>query len=229
MKKILLCVMYFMIIFLSLFLIFCIFVLPRHRMGRYPDNNAKPDDVVSCAIDEVINSEDTHYQGKETTSDGVTYYQYLIIHQKSRQLKPLVSAVNSLLQDGEIDGKINLDIWISLPGAIERTAQLTNYSDSSLEAPDYNALQGLMISGGPGATVYADPSAFISLQDIRSLQIHRDMQMRAENQSIDWYEIWPELENVEVFYVEDGIEMRYNIEKDDNHEPDEEDELNDAL
>ena len=192
-------------------------------VGRYPDNNAKPDDVVSYAIEEVINSEDIHYQGKETTSDGVTYYKYLIIHQKYEQLDPLVSVINSLLQEGKIEGKINLDIWINHSGGNGRTAQLANYSDSSLKAPDYDGLQGLICSGWPGAIVYADPSVYISLQDIRSLLIDKDMQTRAENRNIDWYEIWPELENVEVYYVEDGKEIRYNIEKDEKAELDEAD------
>lgn len=208
----------------ALCILLAIFLLSGCANGRYPDNNAKPDDVVSRAISEVIHSEEIHYQGKETTSNGITYYQYLIIDQKYEQLEPMVSVINSLLHDGEIDGKINLDIWVSLPGAIGRTAQLTNYSDSSLEKPDFDSLQGLIISGSPGATVYADPSAYFNLQDIRQLLIHKDIQMRAEALNIDWYEIWPNLENVEVFYSEDGKIVYYNIEKNQNNESDENDD-----
>ena len=156
------------------------------------------DDIISQAVNEAINKEDIYYQGKHTSVENVIYYEYLIIREENGQLEQIVDAVNEVLQSENIDEKVNIDCRITLPGGDSGAANLANYSDETNEKPDYDTLQRLCI-GGADYGIYAEPSTFKNLPNIKKLEVYGDIQWRAEKQGIDWYEYWPELESVEVF------------------------------
>lgn len=158
----------------------------------------EPDDTISEAICAVVDSEDIYYQGQHTTEDDVIYYEYLIIHEEYGQIEQIVESVNKVLEEELISNKINIDCWIALPGGEGRVVNLMNYSDKTLEKPDYNMLQGLCI-GGRQNSIYTEPSTYVNIKDIRQLEISSDIQRKAESEGIDWYEYWPDLESVETF------------------------------
>ena len=106
-------------------------------------------------------------------------------------------AVNEVLKAGTLSEKINIDCWITMPGGASRVVNIMNYSDRSLEEPDYVALQRLCISGRE-ESIYTEPLTYIGLVDIRKLEISSRIQKKAETNKIDWYAYWPDLESVEV-------------------------------
>ena len=83
---------------------------------------------------------------------------------------------------------------------IEYPITLTNYSEDDIQVADYKGLKVLELSY-PKATplsFYTDPNTFLCLEDIRILRIDGEMQKKAEDEEIDWYEEWPELEAIEL-------------------------------
>ena len=200
----------------AFYLLLIILLLSGCRPVDYSYNH-DADDMISTAIYNEIGGEDIYYQGKEVTSENVTTYEYLIVHQERGQLEQLISAVNAVLVAEDINNKISIECWVRISGAIVLDARLTNYSDDTLREPDYDMLQRLHIGFDimTHSNLYDQPSCYLSLSKIKCLEIPEKMQQKAAAENIDWYEIWPELENVEVYYVEDGKEIRYNIEKEE--------------
>ena len=194
----------------------------RHADRRY---NHEADDVISTAIYEEIGGEDIYYQGKEVTSENVTTYEYLIVHKERGQLEGLISAVNAVLEAEDINNKISVECRVKDLTFTYTVAELTNYSDKTLREPDYDMLQRLYIGFemGRDSNLYDEPDYYMSIPNIKYLELPERMQKKAEAENIDWYEIWPELENVEVYYAEDGFRKHYYIEKDEKAELDEAD------
>lgn len=176
--------------------VLCLVYLSGCGQTTYSDYEA--DDLISEAVAAVVNSDDIYYQGSRVTSEGVIYYEYLIVHEKPGQIEQIVNAVNDVLEAGKVTKKINIDCWIALPGGAGRVVNLMNYSDKSLEVPDYGALQMLCISGQQ-ESIYAEPLTYTSLVNIRKLEISSEIQKKAEEDKIDWYSYWPDLESVETF------------------------------
>ena len=174
---------------------FCMVCLSGCGQTKYSDYEA--DDLVSEAVDAVVDSDDIYYQGHHVDSDNIVYYEYLIVHEKQGQIEQIANAVNEVLEAGTLSGKINIDCWITMPGGASRVVNIMNYSDSSLEEPDYVALQRLCISGRE-ESIYTEPLTYIGLVDIKRLEISSRIQKKAETNKIDWYAYWPDLESVEV-------------------------------
>ncbi len=179
-------------------LIFLFVLLSIPSCGHATYTRHEPDDAISEAICAVVDSEDIYYQGQHTTEDDVTYYEYLIIHEELGQIEQIVESVNKVLEEELISNKINIDCWIAIPGGAGRTVNLMNYSNSTLENPDYKMLQSLCI-GGEDNSIYNEPETYAKLKDIRKLEISSDIQRKAKAAGIDWYEYWPNLESVETF------------------------------
>ena len=179
----------------NFFVILCMLCLSG--CGRATYSNYEPDDVISEAIADVINSDDIYYQGSSITSEDIIYYEYLIVNEEQGQIEQIATAVNDVLEAGLISEKINIGCRIAMPGGTAWVAYLMNYSNESLEKPDYVALQRLCI-GGRHESIYTEPLTYTSLVNIRKLEISSKLQKKAENDNIDWYAYWPDLESVEI-------------------------------
>ena len=53
-----------------------------------------------------------------------------------------------------------------------------------------------------------DPEIYMVIDDVRFLTIDREMQKIAEEQGIDWYQVWPSLEEM---WIKGGGEL-YKVE-----------------
>ena len=96
--------------------------------------------------------------------------------------------------------KVKMCIGTVVSYGIEYPITLTNYSEDDIQVADYKGLKVLELSY-PKATplsFYTDPNTFLCLEDIRILRIDGEMQKKAEDEEIDWYEEWPELEAIEL-------------------------------
>lgn len=54
-----------------------------------------------------------------------------------------------------------------------------------------------------------DPAIYMAIDDIRILTIDNEMQKIAEEQNIDWYQVWP---NLEEMWIKGGGEL-YRVER----------------
>ncbi len=165
--------------------------------GRHRYHSLKPDDAVSRAVYDVLGKK-AYYHGKEEV-DGRICYDYELEKLEVETMSEFVKAVNSELGDEQEKIKIDVDIHIYTYRSTF-VCRLSNYSDDSLEKADYDGFYSLRIRS-PDITreqLFSEPSTYTCIEGIRQLKIDIEMQQRAEEKGIDWYECWPDLEEVTV-------------------------------
>ena len=82
----------------------------------------------------------------------------------------------------------------------ESVLSLKNYSNDNSEQADYEGFYALSTSylDNTAQESLKDPQTYTGIEGIKYLRIDSEMQKRAEEQGIDWYEVWPDLEEVVV-------------------------------
>ena len=196
----------------SIFLILSLFIC---GCGKFRNFNLKPDDSVSRAVyDEV--GEDLHYHGKKEKDEIA--YEYQLRKKDAETISKFVKALNSSPESEE--EKRSVYALVEIPGGEEVVFSLSNYSNENLEKVDYDGFYSLRIRS-PDITrerLFSEPSAYTCIEGIRQLKIDIEMQQRAEEEEIDWYECWPDLEEViitddisHVVYHEVGSDYFYSL------------------
>ena len=169
----------------------------------------KPDDLISEAIYEAVGDEKVRYCGKQLRNPGnlgvsaeyITYTYQIRDHEDANLLTDMVEAANAVIKkDKTVMQKINLVIEEEFVSGAYRTAvSLQNYYEGVNEYIQYKSFQNLYIgetvfSSGP----YGKASTYTTLPDIRRLCVIKEIAQDAEEEGIDWCEIWPDLEWYEV-------------------------------
>ncbi len=162
-----------------------------------------PNDELSKAIYEEFGY-DIYYENKYIDEFGCTCYWYVVMSDEEDLLYNFVTTVNAVMQENDITEKIKIFYAAEgLPGSTMSIAVLTNYSDRELESPDYETLQYVSILGVEHADekfdFYNGPSTYLNLPDIRYLEVNQKINDQAKEQGINWYEVWPDLEQMEIF------------------------------
>lgn len=175
---------------------------------RSYEKNHKPDDMISEAIYEAVGSKTLRYYGKQYSKPGrlgvsgeIALYEYEI---RDREAAPLltniVEAANSVIKEKKIIQKIDFDLREEFVSRAHRSVvHLSNYYVDEDGYEQYESLQILSICGSVvGDSPYNKASTYINLPDIKRLYVTEKVAKDAEENGIDWYEIWPDLEYFEV-------------------------------
>lgn len=167
--------------------------------------NQKPDDDISKAIYEAVGRKKVYYHAKEySNSDEIVWYEYTIHdYEDENVLTNMVEAANAVLEEKETTEKIWLAIWEEMPGGYETVAVLGTYYEDEDKYVQYGSFQTLHICGTEHANMsghspYDKISTYINIPNIRSLVVSEKIAKIAEDEGIDWYEVWPDLEHYEV-------------------------------
>lgn len=144
---------------------------------------------------------DVYYMFKEE-NNGITSYYYLLHKEKGETISRLVEAVNASMVNGS--NKIEICINSKAPHGFETSIVLRNYSDLASENADLKGLQYLAVSYPyfSNRDVYKDPTNYIEINDIRIFKIDEKIQKIAVEEGMDWYKIWPDLEDIEILSSE---------------------------
>ena len=167
------------------------------------EHNRRPNDELSRSVKEAV-GDDFYYQGKHEDVFGGIWYEYLAKKKDKAAIANLVNALNDAVENEQ--RKIGVQVGGEFPCGIENVIMLENYSDDGLETPDYDGMYAISIWEPDHIRdeCFDDPSIYTEIEGIRKLRIDSEMQEKAEKEGIDWYEIWPELEEILVEY-DDGI------------------------
>ena len=166
-------------------------------------SNQRANDVISKAIYKELGGEQIYYHGKEAWEDNVICYQYIIHEEEPDQLKRMLEAVNTAIQQKGIEDKISIKCSGEKSGnGLVTMFVLQNYSDRNNEKADYKTMKKLIIVGSRfqelQGSMYNDPSTYKDLPGIVDLKVSEDIAEKTEREGIDWYEYFPELEKLEV-------------------------------
>ncbi len=79
-------------------------------------------------------------------------------------------------------------------------ACLSNYYEDDTGYESYETLQCLEVRGAHGEYKrYNEVSAYENLKNIKAVIVEKGINKSLEEQEIDWYEIWPDLEHYRIF------------------------------
>ena len=161
------------------------------------EHNRRPNDELSRSVRGAV-GDDFYYQGKEKYDSGVTEYGYQVKKLEKDVITNLVNTLNDAVENEQ--GKIRVQVYLKIPGGLDPVFSVENFSDDGLEAADYDGMYAICIRKPEVAEgTYCDsPSLYTGIEGIKKLCINVEMKKQAEKEKIDWYELWPDLEEIEV-------------------------------
>lgn len=167
--------------------------------------NKIPNDDISKAIYKAVGRKKVRYLSKKSYDSGekVIYGYVVCDYEDENLLANMVEAANAVMEEKEMTGKIVMYLWGERSGGYSSLVSIRNYYEGEDGYEQYGYFQTLYIYGtsphmDQQETLYDKISTYINLPDIKSLGVTEKIAQRAEEEGIDWYEIWPDLEHYEV-------------------------------
>ena len=166
---------------------------------RYIVTNKNADDEISQAVYDQLGKKMCYQNSSFNKNEEVLYYFYIVNDYKDENLLvDMANTVNEKLKEDDINERICFVIWGMGPHTI---ATLSNYYENGVGYESYETLQRLEIWGAyVPHEKYNEVSTFEKLKDIKAVVVEEKINKRLEEQGIDWYEIWPDLEHYDIFY-----------------------------
>ena len=187
------------IIGISIVFVLILFGLSRmNRCGDNSPNRGIPYDKFSRAIYREM-GDDIWYHYKKKGRSGEKEYCFVIEKCDRDTLTRFAKILNDLAQEEK--KKIAIYVEVENTHGSESVLSLKNYSNDNSEQADYEGFYALSISYFMNSEEesFKDPQTYTGIEGIKHLRIDSEMQKKAEEQGIDWYEIWPDLEDVVVY------------------------------
>ena len=185
------------IIGISIVFVLILFGLSRmNRCGNNSPNRGIPYDKFSRAIYREM-GDDIWYYYKDKGRSGEKEYYYIIEKCDRDTITRFSKVLNDLAQEEK--KKIAIYVEVEDPYGSESVLNLKNYSNNNSEQADYERFYALSISYPDFEEGLRNPQTYTGIEGIKYLRIDSEMQKRAEEQGIDWYEVWPDLEDVVVY------------------------------
>lgn len=189
---------------LRLLFLFFIIVFNISSCSLVPVNEYEampPDDELSEIISNHFDSNEYIYDGKSSyNANNIIYYRYINGNLNSDNITEFALVLNDI--ENKEENKIVVNVCTPLSaGAALKVFSLSNFSDDKLDKPDYEGFYCVTLGWdvSPAAPFLYDPLTYSQISDIRKLVIPNQMQEKADQEEIDWYEIWPDLEEVVVY------------------------------
>ena len=171
--------------------------------GNAHYKNKKADDELSKLVYERL-GEDVFYISKED-SQGIKSYEFYLKKEDKEILKNFFSTVDTML--GKNREKITIHLACYIPGGLEFPVSLTNYVDNDLDEAESKEIV-IQYPFYSRYELFLEPDIYTVIEDVRVLYIEKDMQDLADEKGIDWYQVWPTLEEM---WIRDGEEL-YKVE-----------------
>lgn len=184
------------IIGISIVFVLILFGLSRmNRCGNNFPRHEIPNDKFSYVVCKEM-GDDIWYHYKKKGRSGEKEYCFVIEKCDRDTLTRFAKILNDLAQEEK--KKIAVYVKVENTHGVESVLSLKNYSNDNSEQADYEGFYALSISYFMNSEEesFKDPQTYTGIEGIKHLRIDSEMQKKAEEQGIDWYEIWPDLEDV---------------------------------
>lgn len=164
----------------------------------YHDYDLEPDDAFSKEIK--IEFEDSvYYRGCDYSDRYGKEYEFQIKTKDPDLVKKFIEYVNNEL-NGQNE-KITVYVSVNVFEGVSGLFSLSNYSEEELDYPDYNNFAYLRINHirEDHDEFWDDINLYSSITGIRKLEVPDKLQNGVNSSEIDWYDIFPDLEEVVVY------------------------------
>ena len=178
---------------------FILFGLSRvNGCGNNFPRHGIPNDKFSYVVCKEM-GDDIWYYYKNKGRSGEKEYYYII----EKCDRDTITRFSKVLNDLARKEKKKIAVYVKVENThgVESVLSLKNYSNDNSEQADYEGFYALSISYFMNSEEerFKDPQTYTGIEGIKYLEINTEMQKRAEEQGIDWYEVWPDLEDVVVY------------------------------
>ncbi len=165
--------------------------------GHYSGHNLKPDDEFSESVKEKF-GDSFHYNAHKETERYGSYYTFEIHDQSLEMVTDFYEFANEAFRGS--DEKITVAVGIVQVEGLGVPFSIRNYTDETIDEADLEGLYNLHITHlmFDHDSFWDDLSIYSSFTGIRYLTVTDIIQQQADEEGIDWYEFWPDLESVEV-------------------------------
>lgn len=170
--------------------------------GLNRDYSKEPEDKYSEYVCENMNV-DFSYLGREQAYDGSMVYTYFADYEQLSKdnITSFMNTVRTLSVNEEL--KIRFSIGAQTTGWYGGSCALQNYIKVSDDTDEYYQFSEMCVYiityNYDSDPIITEPETFTGVTGIKYLMISKEMQEKAEEKGIDWYEIWPDLQEVVVF------------------------------
>ncbi len=178
---------------------FILFGLSRvNRCGNNFPRHEIPNDKFSYVVCKEL-GDDIWYYYKKKGRSGEKEYCFVIEKCDRDTITRLAKVLNDLGQKEK--KKTAVYVKVENGHGVESVLSLKNYSNDNSKQADYEGFYALSISYfmNSDEESFKNPQTYTGIEGIKHLRIDSEMQKRAEEQGIDWYEVWPDLEDVVVY------------------------------
>ena len=205
----------------KIFMLFCV-LLFTVSVGRYIAEIPRPDDDISKAVREKVGKK-FYYEGKEEyIEEDEIWYHYLIRYTRDENyLRDIVEAVNEVMLEKGIIEKIVICIWQEIPGGETVIARISNFDEYGMDDYLPQTLSYLRIYGNDtwDNSVNNKASTYTEIQGIEYLTVFEPVDENAQDEGIDWKEVWPDLKCLKIWnYEKDNTGRHFTIVKEENYE-----------
>lgn len=186
---------------LNTFLFILLFAMAVTGCGTYTVKNHMADDKISQAIYDQLGTKMCYHNRYLNTEEQIQYYFYIVNdYEDENLLVDMVETVNEKMKVDSIRSRICLVIHEVIPGGTRTMVCLSNYYENDSEYESYDTLQCLEIRGAENEYErYNEVSTYENLKDIKALILEKRINKSFEEEGVDWYEIWPDLEHFDIF------------------------------
>ncbi len=178
---------------------FILFGLSRvNRCGNNFPRHEIPNDNFSYVVCKEMKN-DIWYHYKKKGRSGEKEYCFVIEKCDRDTITRFAKVLNDLGKKEK--KKTAVYVKVENTHGVESVLSLKNYSNDNSEQADYEGFYALSISYFMNSEEESlkNPQTYTGIEGIKHLRIDSEMQKRAEEQGIDWYEVWPDLEDVVVY------------------------------
>ncbi|MCR4651925.1 MAG: hypothetical protein K5662_09270 [Lachnospiraceae bacterium] len=163
--------------------------------GMQISHNQKPDDDLSCSVHEIVGNA-FYYNGKEEKELSGTCYDYQIVDKNAEAISLFIRTVQTCMENA--NKKISVYAYTEIPGGYASVFGLRNYLIDGEGDGDCTSEYVLFISSFTDLRedVYYDPLTYTGIEGITVLSVPLQMDQRAKENALDWYESSPDLKRV---------------------------------
>lgn len=173
--------------------------------GRGNKYSVEPDDDISETIYGYV-GDVFDYMGKEECYDGAIIYKFFSGYESltKENITLFSEATSSVFIEG--NDRIIVELDVQIPGgwggacSFQNYIPLSRYYDPDQEYEVFPELSVYCITWQDlSDPILLEPSVFTDAKDVKYLYIANKMREKADEEGIDWYSIWPDLEGIETF------------------------------
>lgn len=193
---------------LTICIITTVFIVHMGGCGYGLENDIiKPDDEISKSVYNAVGTDELLYMGARKTNNCLEYgYAFRNLPLKEEVLEEVIQAVNRTIEEEGMNEAVLVHFCVVMEeGRNIQCAVVSNCPKDSRYLDDFQGgmLDTVLIQEIEGLYVerddfFYDIEMYKGIKGIKHLEITQWINMVSEKRGIDWYEWWPELEDVTV-------------------------------